>query len=371
MTWVDCSCYKLIYSKMKLRTLTFNAALLVILVIAVQSCNQVGENKAINAGVENFRSLQFSETPFDTEKGLHKLTAEEALEVNNYKLSYDDQGRIASVEYCRGDELLSYGSLGGATRVVYAYEDGKQLKSYFNKAGEQISSGGVYKAVYELDKDGIRTALKFYGENGEAVENRNNIHRYEWSKLESGLIRELRYNLAEEETVMNPFCPFYELRFEYDSKGFAVSMYNYEADTLYNCTAENCGDIGVSYFEFKNSDSGDLLSFSVHNTVGQLSNLYWGWAKRLNKVDDKGYLVERAVYDQDDEYISGKNVPVTQYSYDEHGAMTEMRNLDTERNLINSPGNGVAITRFNYDDKGNRTGSVRFDVSGAEVLSEQ
>ncbi|MDX2415646.1 MAG: hypothetical protein QNK33_10685, partial [Bacteroidales bacterium] len=123
--------------------------------------------------------------------------------------------------------------------------------------------------------------------------------------------------------------------------------------------------------EFNNIDSGDLLSLSVHNTVGQLSNLYWGWAKRLNKVDDKGYLVERAVYDQDDEYISGKNVPVTQYSYDEHGAMTEMRNLDTERNLINSPGNGVAITRFNYDDKGNRTGSVRFDVSGAEVLSEQ
>ena len=109
--------------------------------------------------------------------------------------------------------------------------------------------------------EGKINALKFifYNENGEPVENRNNIHRYEWSTLDNGLIRELRYNLAEESTVMNPFCPFYELRFKYDNEGFVVAMMNYEADTLYNCTAENCGDIGVSYFEFINSDNGDLL----------------------------------------------------------------------------------------------------------------
>ena len=355
---------------MKLKKLTLHAAILVILVIAIQSCNQSSGTDQVKSGVEYFRSLQFSETPFDIEKGLHQLSSEEAATVNNYKFTYNDMGLLSSVEFCRGDELLSYGSLGGATRIEYTYEENRQIKSYFNKDAEQISSGGVYNSVYTLNEDGLRTALMFLDENGEPVENRNNIHRYEWNTLENGMVRELRYNLAEEETVMNPFCPFYELRFEYDDKGYVVAMMNYQADTLYNCTAENCGDIGVSYFEFKNNEQGDLLSFSVHNTVGQLSNLYWGWAKRINKVDDNGYLLERAVYDQDDEYISGKNVPVTQYSYDEHGAMTEIRNLNIDRNLINSPNNGVAVTKFEYDEKGNRTGSLMFDKEGAEIVNE-
>ena len=355
---------------MKLRKLTLHAAIVVILVIAIQSCNQSTGTDQVKTGVEYFRSLQFSETPFDIERGLHQLNDDEAATINNYGFTYDDMGRLASVEFGRGDELLSYGSLGGAARIEYTYTENKQIKSFFSKDGEQISSGGVYNAVYTLNEDGLRTELMFLDENGEAVENRNNIHRYEWSTLENGMVRELRYNLADEETVMNPFCPFYELRFEYDDNGYVVAMMNYQADTLYNCTAENCGDIGVSYFEFKNNEQGDLLSFSVHNTVGQLSNLYWGWAKRVNKVDDNGYLLEMAVFDQDDEYLSGKNVPVTQYSYDEHGAMLEMKNMDKDRNLINSPDNGVAVTRFIYDEKGNRTGSIRLDKDGIEIVNE-
>ena len=61
---------------------------------------------------------------------------------------------------------------------------------------------------------------------------------------------------------MNPFCPFYELRFTYNDKGYVMDMANYENDSLYNCTAENCGDIGVSYFEFEPNEFGDVLSFS-------------------------------------------------------------------------------------------------------------
>jgi len=355
---------------MSLRKFTLQATVVMLLLFAVQSCNQAPEADKLKSGVEHFRHLQFSETPFDTEKGIHPITADEAKSINNYKFTYNEKGQLETVEFCRGDEQLSYGSLGGATKITYTYEENMQVKSFFNKDGEQISSGGVYKPVYILNSDGLRTNLHFYDENGEPVENRNNIHRYKWEIMENGLVRELRYNLADEETIMNPFCPFYELRFEYDDKGYVVSMMNYEADTLYNCTAENCGDIGVSYFEFKNSDSGDLLSFSVRNTVGQLSNLYWGWAKRLNKVDDNGYLIERAVYDQDDEYISGNNVPVNQYVYNEHGAMVETRNLDTDRNLINSPSNGIAVVKYEYDDKGNRTGSMRFDKDGSEIVSE-
>ena len=67
------------------------------------------------------------------------------------------------------------------------------------------------------------------------------------------------------------------------------------------------------------------------------------------------------MFDQDNEYVAGKMIPVTQYTYDRHGSVTEVRNMDKDRNIINNPDNGVAITQYKYDEKGNRTETLRFD----------
>ena len=144
-------------------------------------------------------------------------------------------------------------------------------------------------------------------------------------------------------------------------------MANYMGDTLYNCTAENCGDIGVSYFLFEPNENGDLESFSVFNVYGQMSNLYAGWSKRINKFDENGYVIETAVFDQDDEYVSGNSIPVFQNVYDNHGAVIEVRNMDKNRNIINHPESGVAITEYKYDEKGNRTETLRYDIDRVEV----
>lgn len=358
---------------MNLKRIFQSITLLAVILIVSQSCGQTESSKSAEsgtmAGVTHYRLLQFSETPWDLERGTHSLSAKEAETVNNYKFTHDEQGRLVSVEYCRGDETLTYGSLQ-APKITFTYEGNKQIKKFFNKEGEQISSGEVYNQVFTLDDTGFRTAMHFFDKEGNPVENRNNIHRYEWSKMEDGLVKELRYNLADVETVMNPFCPFFELRFTYDNNGFVTLMANYEEDTLYDCTAENCGDIGVCFFEFKNNEHGDLLHFSVHNTVGQLSNLFSGWAKRVNKVDENGYLVEMEVYDQDDEPVSGNSIPVLAYSYNDHGALVEVRNLNTSKELMDHPSSGVAITRHSYDDKGNRVETNRFDKNNVAVVSE-
>ncbi len=273
---------------------------------AIISCAPKTSEKTVESNVKYYRHLQFSETSYDLEKGLRELTAEEAQTINNYQFTYDESGRLTEIKYGRGDVMLSYGSMRGAAKITYTYSGNKQIKHFFNEKGEQIDSQGAYAAEYTLNDDGTRAALAFFDKEGNTVENRNNINRYTWKTLPDGLLQEIRYNLANESVVMNPFCPFYELRFKYDEKGFTTRMMNFEADTMYNCTAENCGDIGVSYFEFKNSPQGEVLSFSVHNTVGQLSNLFWGWAKRINQIDENGYNIETAVFDQDDEYLSGK-----------------------------------------------------------------
>jgi len=333
--------------------------LIVLVVLGFTSCNQKPASEE-QENVKYYRQLLFSETPWDLERGSHEITADEAEKVNNYKFTWNDDGTLASVEYNRNGVLLGYSNLRAA-KITYTYEGNKQIKHFFNEKGEAIESGGAFTQEYTLDDAGMRIAMRFLDKNGEPTENRNNIHNYVWEKLSDGMIREMRYNLAKEETIMNPFCPFYELRFTYDNKGYVTRMANYEEDTLYDCTAENCGDVGVSYFIFENNEKGDLLTFSVHSTTGQLSNLYWGWAKRKNKVDEHGNLVEMVIYDQDDEMLGGKGIPITKNEYDEHGALVKSISMDADRNVVNNPNNGVAIVEYKYDEEGRRVETLRFD----------
>jgi hypothetical protein len=353
---------------MKLSKVSIIISAVAIMAIGILSCKPKQAETQSLARVEYYRNLLFSETSFDFERGSRPLTPEESKNINSYKFTYDSLGRLHSVEYVRNDVLLGNSSLREASKIVYDYVDGKQVKHFFDKDNRQIAvDGGVYAYEYTLDEGGLRSGLKFYDSIGNPVENRNKIHSYTWSKLPDGMIKENRYNLANEETIMSEFCPFYELRFTYNDKGYVTRMANYQGDTLYNCTAENCGDIGVSYFSFETNEFGDVTSFSVHNTVGNLSNLYWGWAKRLNTVDENGNVVETSVYDQDDEFVGGKMVPVTKNVYDEHGSLIQVVNMDKDRNVINNPANGIAYTEYKYDEQGHRIETLTYDKNKVAV----
>lgn len=341
---------------------------LAVIALGLGSCNQKSAKNAEDSHVKYYRNLQFSETPWDLEKGTHPLTSDEAKTINNYKFTTNDNNQLISIEYNRNNVLLDYSSMVAA-KITFTYEGNKQLKQFFDEKGAPVKNGGATIFEYTLDDSGMRVAMQFLDEKGAPIENRNKIANYKWAKLPDGMIQELRYNLAGEKVVMNPFCPFFELRFTYDENGYVTRMANYQADTLYNCTAENCGEIGVSYFAFENNKDGDLLSFSVHNTVGQLSNLYWGWAKRVNVVDNNGYVLESTQFDQDNEYLGGKNVPVTKSEYDEHGAVIKRISMDKDKNIVNNPGDGVAIVKYTYDEQGRRTATQQFDKN--EVLVEK
>lgn len=330
------------------------------------SCSPKPAQNETQENVKYYRNLLFSETSWDLERGNHELTAEEAKTINNYKITYNENGQISSVEYNRNDSLLNYSSMGAA-KITYTYEGNLQKKHFFDEKGAPAKNGGVSVFEYTLNDEGMRIAMRFLDEAGQPVENRNNIHNYVWTKMPDGMIQEKRYNLAEEMVIMNPFCPFYELRFSYDANGYVTRMANFDNDTLYNCTAENCGDVGVSYFQFKNNEHGDLLSFSVHNTTGRMSNLYWGWSKRINEFDANGCLTETAMFDQDDEYLGGKGIPVTQTVYDDHGAPVKRISMDKDRNVINDPNSGVAITEYKYDEAGRRIETLIFDKEGNPV----
>ncbi|HEX2921170.1 MAG TPA: hypothetical protein VHO50_08400 [Bacteroidales bacterium] len=332
------------------------------LIAGMMSCS--GNKK--HAGVEYYRNLQFSETPYDIEKGTHKLTEAEAKSINSYKFTYDEDGKLLSVEYVRDTVLLGYSSMG-VPKIAYEYNGNMQTKYFYNLNGEKVDQGGVFAWEYALNNEGERVEMMYYNKEGAMIDNRNNIHHWVWSKLPDGMIKENRYNLKGEEVVMNPFCPFYELRFTYNDKGYVTRMANFMGDTLYNCTAENCGDIGVSYFSFTPNEAGDVERFEVFNVTGQMSNLYWGWSKRISKFDENGYVLETTYYDQDNEIVGGNMVPTTRYKYDEHGAVIETTNHDKDGNLMNNPSNGAAITRYNYDEAGRRIETLSFNSDNVAI----
>lgn len=334
------------------------------LMLVMLSC-QPGE-KSTDSGIAYYRQLRFSETPFDIFAGNHEITENEAKRVNHYRFSYDDQSRLTSVEYMRGEKLIR-GSSTGAARIKISYEGNKETHHFFDHNGEPSKWGGVYTAVYELDENGTRKGLRFFDKEGNPTENRNGIAWFEWNILPTEQVRENRYNMKGEETVLNEFCPFYELRFTYDDKGWVTNMANYQGDTMYNCTVENCGDIGVSYFSFKYNEAGDLTSFAVRSLTGQLSNLYWGWARFDNKYDKNGNNIENVMYDQDDEPLAGMSVPVTQMVYDDSGLLLEKKSMDISRDLINHPQSGVSVIKYTYDESGHPSDTLRFDMEMAAL----
>jgi hypothetical protein len=344
---------------------SLNSILAVFLVSAVfMSCTKKEEKTDKTA---YFRVIRFSETPWDVPAGNHAVSAEEAKKINAYRFSYNDNGKLAAIDYLRDTTLLDY-SATGAAHLVFEYTDSTETLTSFNSKAEQIETDGkVWKSVYKLNPEGMRIGLHFYGKTGEAIENKDSINSYVWQKMADGKIREQRFRTNGEETVLNPFCPFYELRFSYDSTGYVKEMANYQADTLYNCTAENCGESGVSYFSFTNNSEGDLLSFEVRNTAGHYSNLYWGWARFNQTIDANGYVLERDYFDQDEEPISGKQAPVRLYTYDEFGAVTEMKNMDAKHLPKEVGPKKIAAIKFEYNNLGQPTDTLRFDGNGVEI----
>ena len=88
---------------------TFFLSGIVITAIAfLWGCSQNQPGRNVSTNVKYYRNILFSETPWDIERGSRELTPGQAAEINSYKFTYDDEGRLLSVEFSRNDELLGY-----------------------------------------------------------------------------------------------------------------------------------------------------------------------------------------------------------------------------------------------------------------------
>jgi hypothetical protein len=180
----------------------------------------------------DYRHLMFRESPYAPYRGIHPIEPEEAEAVAHYDFSYDAQGRVTRIAYQIGDTPIGDNGVFDtfiwfAPEVRIAWEDGREVHTYYGRSGEQISAhGDVYRAVYTLDETGARTALEFFDESGAPSQNAWGVHRYSWRPSDDGHIFENRYDLAGEMVAMRPELEFYEIKLEYDRDGRLAFMRN-------------------------------------------------------------------------------------------------------------------------------------------------
>jgi hypothetical protein len=342
-------------------------ALVLLSAALISGCrDKQSSRQSRHTGIEFYRSLQWSETPYDTENGIHRLDPEKIKNVNYYKFTYDEKGLIQSVEFMRNNILLNYSLMGVVAKIVYRYDGSMQTKFFYNSKGEPVEQDGIYAVQYALDSKGNRVQLMYLGRDGSMINNNKGIHYYNWKLLQDGTVKENRFSLEGQEVALDTYCSFLELRFSYNDKGYLTRMANYRNDTLINCRG-NSGKYSVGYLAFTTDEAGDVLKTESFTASGQPSELQAGWSKRIFKYDENGNKTECSFYDINNEPLNNGYATVIKYSYDDHGALTEMKFSGRDDQPVTDPVTGAALLKYTYDEEGRRTDTTYFDRNNSEI----
>jgi YD repeat-containing protein len=107
--------------------------------------------------------------------------------------------------------------------------------------------------------------------------------------------------------------------------------------------------------------AGFFLTFCCESPAPAEDGSVGQWARFEQTIDKNGYVTERVMYDQDNELLSGKEVPITQSKYDDGGLLLEQKYFDAQRQLMESPTDSVAVKQYKYDEFGHLTETILFD----------
>lgn len=270
-----------------------------------------------------FRHLVFEESLYSFHKGIHPISENEAAKTVHYRFDYDGKGRVVEISRRLGDKLVADNGnwdsfTWWASKVSIEYLANEEIHTFYNHFDE-VDSGywNVEKAVFQLDSEGKKVALKFTNERGNEVENHWNVHRYSWEHVGEGTVIERRYNLEGEAVGMRPRLPFYTVKLIYGDDKYLDFMHHID-------------------------ESGKLQN----NTLGAA----------IDRIvyDQHGNFIRWMVYDEHQQLVEG-NTPqlaLGEHLYDKFGNKVGLRGYDVQMNLKAFP-SGMAEVKLKYDHFGN------------------
>lgn len=287
---------------------------------------------------DHFQHIMFRETPFAPYAGIHPISAQQSDSVLHYEFSYDSQNRVAKISRKLGDKVVAMlgtwdSFIWFAPEVRITYLPKREVHTYFNTQGEQISAHGkVWQAIYELDNDGKRMALRFFDKAGEPTESEWGIHSYQWRASDDGHHFEKRFSLNGEQQTLRPELQFYEIKLEYDRNGQLAFMRNY----------------GLNH-RLTNNDSGAAIDRITYDLAGN--------------------FIRWQVYDKDNNPVEGNRpmVHLGEHLYDNNGNKIGMRGFDRFGKQIPFAW-GVFQEAYDYNAVGAQTNARTFDANWQQQM---
>ena len=285
-----------------------------------------------------YRHLVFRESPVSEHRGIYPISEKEREKTAHYKFSYDEKGNVVEISHRIGDKLIAENGnwdsfTWWAPKIAIKYTESEEIVSFFDRFDQPTNAfGKVAKAIYTLDDKGRRIGLKFQDLNGDLTENHWNVHRYEWSYPESGVIIEKRYDLKNEPAFLRPNLTFETVKLVY-------------------------GD-------------DDLLDFMYHiDQNGHLKNNTMGAAIDRIVYDHNDNFIRWMVFDADTQLVEG-NAPqlaLGEHLYDEFGNKIGLRGYDVKMNIKAFP-SGFAWESRKYDSFGNLISEKYTDIEGKRIV---
>lgn len=348
--------------------------------------------------IEYFRHLVFRETPFSETKGIHKIDRETAQKETHYRFVYDEKNRLIEVSHRLGDYIINNNNnwdsfIWFSPKMTIEYSKNNETRYFYNRLNKKTEvHGEMYKAVFDIDDDGKRTAVKFYDKENKPSENAWGIHRYTWKDLGKGNVLEKRFNLKEEPRPIRPNFTFYTVRLEYGNDDLLDFVHHLDEDGNRINNSMKAGMDRIVYDQEGNFSrwmvfdkdlkpvNGNAPEFAIgehlydtrgnkvelrgFGVVGENKAMPTGVARIINTYDTYNNQVEVKILG-----INGNIMQHIKREFSKDGKRIEwLKYLGADGKLSMPKGAPFAALKFEYKKDGSMSRRKRYDANLMEIV---
>ncbi len=349
--------------------------------------------------IEFYRHLVFRESPFSDIKGIHPIDKETSEKETHYRFVHDKENRLVEVSHRLGDFIINDNDnwdsfIWFGSKMTIEYQGNQEIRHFYNRVNQRIEAHGkMYKAVFDLNEAGERTAVRFYDKKDNPAENGWNIHRYQWTIEENGFVLEERFSLNDEPRSIRPDFPFFKARLEFGKDDMLDFIYHLDVNgNLINNTMkaamdrivyDNEGNFSrwMVFDKNKKPAEGNAPEFAIgehlydvrgnkvelrgYDVAGRPKSMPNGVARVLNTYDKFNNQIEVKILDINDQLLQH-----VKREYSSDGKRIEwMKFYDAKENLTLHPQAQFAAMKFEYKADGSLEKMMKFDANLKEILS--
>ncbi|WP_418510589.1 hypothetical protein [Corallibacter sp.] len=356
--------------------------ILLIFLISIEVCAQK---------TEYYRHLVFRESPYSDIRGIHMIDGQTSKNETHYKFVYDGQDRLIEVSHRLGDYIINNNDnwdsfIWFSPKMTIEYKNNQEIRYFYNRLDKKIETHGkMYKAVFDLDRNGKRTAVKFYDKDNNPSENAWNIHTYQWTHLGNGNVLEKRFNLKSESQPIRPDFTFYTVKLEYGNDDLLDFIHHIDENGEYMNNTMNAAMDRIVYDQEGNfsrwmvfdedlkPSEGNAPEFAIgehlydargnkvelrgFDVIGKPKAMPTGVARILNTYDSYNNLIEEKILD-----LQNNVLQHIKREYSKDGKRIEwMKFIGQDGKLLMHPHAKYAAMKFDYAEDGSISGRILYD----------